>query len=258
MDEQRSLEAMTTIEALSAELGTRAYVWGGWSLDIHQGRVTREHSDIDCFVVDLYRLFAPFRDRLLEQGWETRDPLDGHLLGASRDGIRLALGHVELEAGAGAGGAGDGGIVNWKHNGNRGSILFPAAWLRREVVPFLGVELHIAEPELAYVLKTNPHLMNPDWSARDRDRADIALLRAMLAEKRVDLDTLLSQVQSVCRDDAIRDQVEEQGFLARRGAVGGRPQQVNTLGPVSRPSPEEDARGKKHRTTGHRRPGGYV
>lgn len=48
-----------------------------------------------------------------------------------------------------------------------------------------------------YVLKMNPRLMNPDWRPRDKDQADVEVLRAMLLQKQVDLGSLLLQVESV-------------------------------------------------------------
>ena len=188
---------MALIEAIAAELGTSAYIWGGWAPDIYQGRFLREHSDIDCFIVDLYRLFTPFNERLLQESWQVGDPLDGHLLWAKRDGVKLHLGHIEIDAPQKGGVDSNGCIVNWKHNGNHGSIFFPTDWLRKEAVRFLGLEVHVVEPQLGYVLKMNPRLMNPDWTSRDKDRADLEVLRAMLLEKQVDLDSLLLQVKSV-------------------------------------------------------------
>ena len=88
-------------------------------------------------------------------------------------------------------------VVNWKHNGNDGSILFPADWLREEPVGFLDVQVHVVKPEFGYVLKTNPGLMNPKWNLRDKDQADIEVLRTLLLEGRVNLDSLCPQVSSI-------------------------------------------------------------
>ena len=55
----------------------------------------------------------------------------------------------------------------------------------------------VVEPELGYVLKLDPHLMNSGWAARDKDRADIEVLRALLADRHVDLGALPGWVKSV-------------------------------------------------------------
>jgi hypothetical protein len=181
------LDAMALIEAISAEIGTTCYIWGGWTLDIHEARPLRTHGDIDCFVVGLHQHLVPFSERLQEAGWEVKTVLDGHLLSARKEGVKLQLGHVETH----------GEIVHWKHNGNEGTILFPLDWLCSEPADFLGVTVHVAGPELAYVLKVNPQLMNPDWQRRDKDRADIDLLKDLLLEKQIDLDMLRSRVKSI-------------------------------------------------------------
>jgi hypothetical protein len=184
---QKHLDAMGLIEAISDELGTVSYLWGGWTLDIYHGRSLRAHSDIDCFVVDLYSYLRPISARLHEAGWEVRTVLDGYLLAAEKDGVKLQLGHVEIQ----------GDVVCWKHNGNEGTILFPVGWLRAAPASFLDVTVHVAEPELGYVLKTNPSLMNPDWQPRDKDRTDIDLLRYILLERQIALDPLSSRVSSI-------------------------------------------------------------
>jgi hypothetical protein len=184
---QQHLDAMALIEAISAELGTVPYLWGGWTVDIYHGRPTRAHGDIDCFVVDLHQHVPAFSERLLEAAWEVRTVLDGYLLAAKKEGVKLQLGHVEIS----------GAAVDWKHNGNAGSILFPVAWLRPDPIAFLGVTVHVAAPELGYVLKTNPSLMNPDWQPREKDRVDTDRLRDVLLGKHIDLDSLSLRVSRI-------------------------------------------------------------
>lgn len=188
MDRQvaRALKAMSTVAAIARELDTRAYLWGGWLSDVLVGRVLREHSDIDYLTVDLRPLVDAFDARLAGQGWEARHALDDCLLAARREGIKLHLGHIHM-----------GTCVDWKHNGDRGSIRFPSDWLHEEPLDFYGLQVHVVEPELGYVLKTHPGLMNAGWEPRDKDRADLQVLQATLIEKRVDLDALASQVISV-------------------------------------------------------------
>jgi hypothetical protein len=184
---QGYLDALALVEAVASEIGTTSYIWGGWTLDIHEGRLLRAHGDIDCFVTDLHQHLGPFSERLQEAGWKVKTVLDGYLLSARKEEVKLQLGHVEIH----------GDTVHWKHNGNEGTILFPADWLRAEPVPFLGVIVHVAGPELGYVLKTNPSLMNPDWQPRDKDQADIDRLKDLLLEKQIDLDTLNAKVSSI-------------------------------------------------------------
>jgi hypothetical protein len=61
----------------------------------------------------------------------------------------------------------------------------------------MGVHVHVVRPELGHVLKTNPSLMNPEWTARDKDRADIEVLEALLRKEGIALGALPSQVAAV-------------------------------------------------------------
>ena len=69
MDAVRAIVGMASIEELAAELGTCPYIWGGWSLDTHNGSVTRVYGDIDYLVLDLYPRFVRLAERLLWEGW---------------------------------------------------------------------------------------------------------------------------------------------------------------------------------------------
>ena len=185
-DKLEYIAAMALIEQVSAKLDTVAYIWGGLTIDIYEGRFLREHSDIDYFIVDLQRLSARFGKALLCENWDVKTVLNGHLLVARKDGIKLHLGNVEIDD-----------VVNWRHNGDSGTITFPASWLREHLVDFCGVQVHIVEPELGYVLKTNPDLMNPEWKPREKDKLDIKPLEKILVQKGANPDLLCLRVNSV-------------------------------------------------------------
>jgi hypothetical protein len=178
---------MALIESISVELDTRAFIWGGWMPDVYKGRLLREHSDIDYYVIDLHRFLASLHERLFRDSWEVRKELGGYLLCATRGGVKLHLGHVEISD----------RVVEWKHNGVDDSIFFPVDWLGQEPIAFLGVHVHVVKPELGYVLKTSPGLMNPEWTWRDKDQTDIEMLRALLLAKGVDVESLRPHVRAV-------------------------------------------------------------
>jgi len=183
--DRKFLVAMALMEQISERLDTVSYVWGGLAVDVYERRFLRKHSDVDYFIVDLQRLSSQFREALLHEGWDVKAILDSHLLVARKDGIKLHLGNVEVD-----------GVVNWRHNGNNGTITFPVSWLREKPVDFCDIEVHIVEPEFGYVLKTNPTLMNPKWVLRDKDKPDIKILEKILLQKEVDLDSLRLQVSN--------------------------------------------------------------
>jgi lincosamide nucleotidyltransferase A/C/D/E len=87
------LAALAELDALLAEHGISYWLFGGWAVDFHAGRVTREHGDIDIAVwaVDHGRLTALLGSRT----WIHRPELgeDGYT-GYERGGVRLEVAYL--------------------------------------------------------------------------------------------------------------------------------------------------------------------
>lgn len=79
----------------------------------------------------------------------------------------------------------------------KGSLLFPLAWLSLDAVEFYGTEIHVVAPELQYVLKTHPELLNPDWQIREKDILDKEHLRDILIQKGTEICSLHKLVTSI-------------------------------------------------------------
>jgi len=181
--EKDFLAAIILIEKFSKMLATVSYIWGGLSIDIYKRQFLREHSDIDYFVRDLQRISRHLQDLLLSEGWTVVAILNNHLLVAIKDNVKLHLGHIEVDD-----------VVKWKHNGNDGTITFPVSWLSENPVDFYGLKVHVVEPEFEYVIKSNPNLMNPKWTSRNKDRVEIEMLEDILVQRGVDNDSLISRM----------------------------------------------------------------
>lgn len=84
------LAALAELDALLAGHGISYWLFGGWAVDFHAGRVTREHGDIDIAVwaVDHGRLAALLGSRT----WMHRPEVgeDGYT-GYERGGVRLEV-----------------------------------------------------------------------------------------------------------------------------------------------------------------------
>lgn len=179
------LDAMVLVEHVSQSLETTSWVWGGFMTDIHAGRVLREHGDVDYLTLNLHQLRGRFAEAFSSHGWQSHVYENGDLR-LKKDDVRLHLGNVEL-----------GEVVRWTHNGEKGSLLFPPAWLSPEVMPFHGTELHVVAAELQYVLKEHPEFLNPDWQIREKDILEKECLRDMLLNKGIDVCSLHTLVSSV-------------------------------------------------------------
>src|SRR5690349_16523254 len=86
----RQLQTIGWLQALLAEQDIECWLFGGWAVDFHVGRVTRDHSDVDVAVwyTDLDRI----RGLLEAQGWvhAPESEEDGYT-GYQRGDIRLEL-----------------------------------------------------------------------------------------------------------------------------------------------------------------------
>jgi hypothetical protein len=61
---------------------------------------------------------------------------------------------------------------------------------------FYDVLAHISGAQFEYAIKTNVHLLNPEWELRDKDRSALSFLRAELEKNGLDAATVLAQVWS--------------------------------------------------------------
>ena len=177
------LAAMRLIEMQCAALHTVSYIWGGYTLDIYQGRLLREHHDLDYLTMNLDGV-KPHLARLFGQrGWLTKELSNGDLAIRSHE-VKIQLGNI-VEVGH---------HIRWTHAGPRGYFAFPRHWLRPEPVRFYGADVHVVEPELEYVIKEFRKLLNPDWEAREPDIIEQEQLRAMLQARGIDPESLCAQV----------------------------------------------------------------
>ena len=181
------LAGMRLVEAISASVGTISYIWGGFALDIHQGQLLREHSDLDYLTVDLARHKPELAALFARKRWPAKVVSNGDL-SPRRSGYRMQLGNITI--------AGD--RVRWTFAGEAGFLEFPRSWLHPGPVRFCGVDVHVVEPEFEYVIKCCPQMFNPDWKARANDDEVRSHIRALLDRRHVDPDELYAQI-SFCR-----------------------------------------------------------
>jgi hypothetical protein len=163
------LAAMKQVEEFSTALKTTSWVWGGLTTDVYEGRFLREHDDLDCLTLNLHTLMQPLANRFQDAGWKSRELVNGDLK-LERSGIKIHLGHVVFSE-----------EVRWTHNGDLGSLYFPVEWLVQKPRPFYSIEVHVVAPELQYVLLDDPHLLNPDWTPREKDLVAKEYLKSWLA-----------------------------------------------------------------------------
>jgi hypothetical protein len=89
-DAERQLLALRSVDALLGDAGIAYWLFGGWAVDFHAGRITRPHDDIDIAV---WRDDVPRIVVLIEhEGWLHAPYADEDGgTGYERDGVRLEL-----------------------------------------------------------------------------------------------------------------------------------------------------------------------
>lgn len=171
--DRKHLDAMALVERVSMSLKTVSWIWGGFTTDIYLGRILRAHDDLDYLTLNLHELKTKFVEVFSGHGWETKSLMNGDLR-LKKDGVKVHLGNVEFSE-----------VAKWTHNGEKGSLLFPVSWLSLDAVEFYGTELHVAAPELQYVLKEHPELLNLDWLIREKDVLEKEYLQDILVNKKI-------------------------------------------------------------------------
>jgi len=158
---------LRTIGRLHASLsgqGIDYWLFGGWAVDFHAGRVTRDHADVDVcmWAADLDRVRA-----LLEgEGWRhAPEPEEDGYTGYERDGVRLELAFLERD---------DAGTVYTPLREGRGD--WPAGSFGDDEAEVAGVVARVVGLTALVEDKSGPRL---DQVTADKDRADIAVLTSL-------------------------------------------------------------------------------
>jgi hypothetical protein len=158
------LAALGETTRLLADGGVEHWVFGGWAVDLHAGRISREHSDLDVVVrgADHRHALALLRDA----GWEERAyefPAEGSR--HERACVRLELTLVER--------AGDG---SWRTPGRWIDYPWPPDPFGTTTRTLAGVTCPVVELHALVALKET-FIDVGDRFAEARDAQDLALLR---------------------------------------------------------------------------------
>lgn len=155
------LAALAELHHLLYSRDVEYWLFGGWAVDFHAGRVTREHADLDLAVwsVDGGRL----ADLIVEQGWvhTPEEGEDGYTC-YERGSIRLEVAFLASD---------DRGRIYTPLRKGRGE--WPDAAFGDDVVELLGVRARVIRLEALIADKSVAH---DDPSTTEKDRADLLSL----------------------------------------------------------------------------------
>lgn len=156
------LAALAALDGLLARHELAYWLFGGWAVDFHVGRVTRPHGDIDIAVWSDDR--ARLATLLLDDAWLHRpeDGEDGYTC-YERRGIRLELAFLAR---------GDRGDIYTPLRNGRGE--WPANSFGDEVAHLRGVSARVVGRDALIADKSE---VRADAETAAKDSADVATLR---------------------------------------------------------------------------------
>ena len=158
------LQTIGRLHRVLSRQGIDYWLFGGWAVDFHAGRVTRAHADVDVAVwdADLDRV----RRLLEDDGWRhvPESGEDGYT-GYERGDVRLELAFLAQD---------DGGTVYTPLREGRGD--WPAGSFGDDEAEVGGVVARVVGLSALIEDKSGPRL---DQVAADKDRADVAVLASL-------------------------------------------------------------------------------
>lgn len=167
MNHGEAAEQLRTIAWLHTVLAERDigyWLFGGWAVDFHAGRVTRDHADVDLAVwqSDLSQLRA-----LLEQNGWVHAPEQGEdgYTGYERRDVRVELAFLEHD---------EAGAVYTPLTAGRGE--WPPGSFGDDLAEVDGVQARVVNLASLIVDKSGPR---HDPAVAVKDNADVALLKSL-------------------------------------------------------------------------------
>jgi hypothetical protein len=180
------LSFLEDIFEVSAACGTITYIWGGFTLDIIEGRFLREHHDLDGFTRDMLDVLPELMAAYDRRGYDASFREDIDMLVICKGGLHAAFNRLEI----------DGETAMWRHVGEEGTVYFPAAWLDAAPRDLYTTRAYTAGLQLDYALKSNIRLTHATWELREKDHAALAQLEAALAARGLDPEVFLRRIWS--------------------------------------------------------------
>ncbi len=180
------LDMLRDIDEVNRAVGCKSYVWGGFAVDIFEGRFLREHGDLDLFTQDLL-----LHRNTLEQAYTERDYtvtfLDRfRILEIRRGEIHAGMNPLLMQ----------GKTAQWQHIGGEGSLYFPVDWLDATPRMFYDSPAYLAGMRFEYAIKTKTALLYPpqERTLREKDKIAAAYWKKQLQAQGISPEEMLPRI----------------------------------------------------------------
>ncbi|HEX3842616.1 MAG TPA: hypothetical protein VHU85_17625 [Acidimicrobiales bacterium] len=169
MNEDQQLDAISRLHGLFGRQDLDYWLFGGWAVDFHAGRVTRQHADIDMavWVADLDRA----KEVLDREGWIlSRDALQDGYAEFGNQSMHLDLTYLARDETTGA--------VYTPLAQGRGA--WPDGTFGEDLKELNGVQSHVVS--LGSLIADKSELRG-DPSTASKDRADVVVLVSLPSDR---------------------------------------------------------------------------
>lgn len=181
------LEIIRDISEVAEKLNVKIYIWGGFVIDLIEGRFVREHHDLDGFILDMDKVMEKLTKEFENREYTVKFNEKFRILAIYKGDLHAAF-NILYE---------DRGIAEWQHIGENGSVYFPYNWLDQEPRNFYGISIHTANIKFEYGFRKMAPLINPDWSnTRPKDLEALKFYREKLSEIGISTDQIEEEIWS--------------------------------------------------------------
>lgn len=170
---QQYLSLLEDIYDISAQIGTKTYIWGGMAIDIWEGHFLREHGDLDGFVENLIENLDVMIEEFIKREYEVTFNDEFLILEVKSGLVHASLNPLQI----------NGKVAEWMHIGNEGSVYFPSEWLDQIPRSFYNIKVYTSGIRFEYAVKTKISMLNPEWNLREKDLLAIKYMKEKLDER---------------------------------------------------------------------------
>jgi len=175
------LQMMRDVYEVSAACFTKTYIWGGFVIDIFEGKFLREHGDLDGFVENMMSVLERLIIEYESRGYHTDFRKDINMLEIRKGNQHAAFNPLDV----------DGTVAMWRHIGDQGTVYFPYGWLDKNPRSFYNAKVYTSGLCFEYGFRKIVHLLNPEWNEREKDRIARGYLENKIKEEGIDPKIIL-------------------------------------------------------------------
>ncbi|PNT92819.1 nucleotidyltransferase domain-containing protein [Clostridium thermosuccinogenes] len=180
------LNMMKDIYEVSLACNTKTYIWGGFTVDILEGKFLREHGDLDGFVENMMALLDDLKSEYENKGYQVDFINDINMLTIRKGDQHAAFNPLDVNE----------NVAMWRHIGDQGTVYFPYSWLDNAPREFYNTYVYTSGINFEYGFRKIVHLLNPEWKVREKDRVSLEYFQNKIIEKGINEKDILSCIWS--------------------------------------------------------------